>query len=276
MAPTPRAGWSLREVGGSRRGVSPRVPYGLASHCVQGRVGTCDLMRWSDSQLLPRTFIYISSKLLMLMWCSTEAGCSFKGPRWLIYPILSYPKTDQQGYVCYQLLIIIIIASKMLKILLVSPNYYTTLYTTITFFKFDSLNNSNGWPVSVWFDQWVSEFLDALNQPLAKGKTEKTKKKKEGKNALHSDAGFMTAPAPQLRLMSNGNGSSPGPSASVSPAPKSGFSRISTMADNTPSQEGTPAPREQPKVAFGLGLGTKRKADLDETMESPPSKRRWN
>ena len=23
------------------------------------------------------------------MWCSTEASCSFKGPRWLIYPILS-------------------------------------------------------------------------------------------------------------------------------------------------------------------------------------------
>ena len=25
------------------------------------------------------------------MWCSTDAGCFFKGPRWLIYPILSYP-----------------------------------------------------------------------------------------------------------------------------------------------------------------------------------------
>jgi len=119
----------------------------------------------------------------------------------------------------------------------------------------------------------ASEFLDA--QPLAKGKTEKTKKKKEGKNALNSEAGFMTVPAPQLHLVSNGNGSSPGPSASVSPAPKPGFSRISTMADNTPSQEGTPAPGERPKVAFGgLGLGTKRKADLDETIETPPSKRR--
>ena len=166
----------------------------------------------------------------------------------------------------------------MLKFLLVSPNYYTTLYTTITFFKFDSLNNSNGWPVSVWIWPVGVWILDALNQPLAKGNTEKTKKKKEGKNALDSDAGFMTAPAPhwQLRLMSNGNGSSPGPSASVSPAPKPGFSRISTMADNTPSQEGTPAPGEQPWVAFGLGLGTKRKADLDNTMEIPPSKRRWN
>ena len=104
-------------------------------------------------------------------------------------------------------------------------------------------------------------------QPLAKGKTEKTKKKKEGKNALNSDAGFMTVPAPQLQLMSNGNGSSPGPSASVSPAPKPGFSRISTIADNTPS-EGTPAPDERPKVAFGLGLGTKRTTDLDETMDT--------
>ena len=116
----------------------------------------------------------------------------------------------------------------------------------------------------------ASEFLDA--QPLAKGKTEKTKKKKEGKNALNSDAGFMTVPAPQLHLMSNGNGNSPGPSASVSPAPKPGFSRISTMVDNPPSQEGTPVPGERPKVAFGLG--TKRKAEVDETIATPPSKRR--
>ena len=113
----------------------------------------------------------------------------------------------------------------------------------------------------------ASEFLDA--QPLAKGKTEKTKKKKEGKNAQSSaEAGFMTVPAPQLHLMSNGN--SPGPSASASPAPKPGFSRISTMVD-TPSQEGTPVPGERPKVAFGLG--TKRKADV-EAMATPPSKRR--
>lgn len=113
----------------------------------------------------------------------------------------------------------------------------------------------------------ASEFLDA--QPLAKGKTEKTKKKKEGKNAQNSaEAGFMTVPAPQLHLMSNGN--SPGPSGSVSPAPKPGFSRISTMVD-TPSQEGTPVPGERPKVAFGLG--TKRKAD-EEAIATPPLKRR--
>ena len=115
----------------------------------------------------------------------------------------------------------------------------------------------------------ASEFLDA--QPLAKGKTEKTKKKKEGKNAQNSaEAGFMTVPAPQLHLMSNGN--SPGHSASASPAPKPGFSRISTMVDNMPSQEGTPVSGERPKVAFGLG--TKRKADLDEAIATPPSKRR--
>lgn len=108
-------------------------------------------------------------------------------------------------------------------------------------------------------------------QPLAKGKTEKTKKKKEGKNAQNSaEAGFMIVPAPQLHLMSNGNGNSPGPSASASPAPKPGFSRISTMVD-TPSQEGTPVPGERPKVAFGLG--TKRKADVEATA-TPPSKRR--
>jgi U4/U6.U5 tri-snRNP-associated protein 1 len=109
------------------------------------------------------------------------------------------------------------------------------------------------------------------HQPLAKGKTEKTKKKKEGKNAQNSaEAGFMTVPAPQLHLMTNGN--SPGPSASVSPVPKPGFSRISTMVDNAPSQEGTPGPGERPKVAFGLG--TKRKADIEDAIATPPSKRR--
>ena len=110
-------------------------------------------------------------------------------------------------------------------------------------------------------------------QPLAKGKTEKTKKKKEGKNAQNSaEAGFMTVPAPQLHLMTNGNENSPGLSASVSPAPKPGFSRISTMVDNTPSQDGTPVPGERPKVAFGLG--TKRKADAEDVIATPPSKRR--
>ena len=114
----------------------------------------------------------------------------------------------------------------------------------------------------------ASEFLDA--QPLAKGKTEKTKKKKEGKNAQRSaEASFMTVPAPQLHLMSNGD-STPGPSASASPAPKPGFSRISSMVDN-PSQEGTPVPGERPKVAFGLSM--KRKAEEDATA-TPPSKRR--
>jgi U4/U6.U5 tri-snRNP-associated protein 1 len=113
----------------------------------------------------------------------------------------------------------------------------------------------------------ASEFLDA--QPLAKGKTEKTKKKKEGRNAQKSaESGFMTVPAPQLHLMSNGN--SPGHSPSASPAPKPGFSRISTMVDAS-SQDGTPAPGERPKVAFGLA--TKRKAD-EEPAASPPSKRR--
>ena len=110
-------------------------------------------------------------------------------------------------------------------------------------------------------------------QPLAKGKTEKTKKKKEGKNAQNSvETGFMTVPAPQLHLMTNGNENSPGLSASVSPAPKPGFSRISTMVDNTPSQDGTPVPGERPKVAFGLG--TKRKADAEDVIATPPSKRR--
>ncbi|KDR76194.1 hypothetical protein GALMADRAFT_121072 [Galerina marginata CBS 339.88] len=114
----------------------------------------------------------------------------------------------------------------------------------------------------------ATDFLDT--QPLAKGKTEKTKKKKESKNAqLAGDSGFMTVPAPQLHLTSNGVG--PGGSASASPAPKAGFSRISSTLVETPSQGGTPVPGGRAKVAFGLG--TKRKAD-EEAQGSPPPKRR--
>ncbi|KAF8149955.1 SART-1 family-domain-containing protein [Crassisporium funariophilum] len=115
----------------------------------------------------------------------------------------------------------------------------------------------------------AADFLDA--QPLAKGKTEKAKKKKEGKNGQQTaESGFMTVPAPQMQLTSNGL--SPGPSASASPAPKPGFSRISSAVE-TPSQShgGTPAPGERPKVAFGMGM--KRKAG-EEARGSPPSKRR--
>ncbi|KAF9048740.1 SART-1 family-domain-containing protein [Panaeolus papilionaceus] len=112
----------------------------------------------------------------------------------------------------------------------------------------------------------AADFLDV--QPLAKGKTEKTKKKKEGRTT-QNDSGFMTLPAASLNLTSNGT--SPGPSASASPAPRAGFSRIASAVVEAPSQGGTPVPAERPKVAFGLGM--KRKAGT-EARGSPPSKRR--
>ncbi|KXN89099.1 U4/U6.U5 tri-snRNP-associated protein 1 [Leucoagaricus sp. SymC.cos] len=119
----------------------------------------------------------------------------------------------------------------------------------------------------------AAEFLDA--QPLAKGKTEKNKKKKEGKNAqMKPEVGFMTVPAPQMQSLSNGG--SPGPSnfthsASGSPAPRPGFSRISSAAIETPSQGGTPVPGERSKLM--IGFGTKRKA-TEEPQNSPDPKRR--
>lgn len=119
----------------------------------------------------------------------------------------------------------------------------------------------------------AEDFLDA--QPLAKGKTEKAKKKKENQASKPAaDAGFMTVPAPPVQIMSAG--SSPGPSGlnsiSGSPVPRAGFSRISSAVD-TPSQSqgGTPVPADRAKVAFGLGL--KRKAG-QEAAGSPPPKRR--
>ncbi|KAF9468092.1 SART-1 family-domain-containing protein [Collybia nuda] len=123
----------------------------------------------------------------------------------------------------------------------------------------------------------AADFLDA--QPLAKGKTEKTKKKREGKGAQQAaEAGFMTLPAPQAQALMNGN--SPGPSGlssitpnsnSASPAPRPGFSRISSSAIDSPSQSGTPGSHERSKVAFGFG--TKRKAGED-ALSPPPPKRR--
>lgn len=119
----------------------------------------------------------------------------------------------------------------------------------------------------------AAEFLHA--QPLAKGKTEKAKKKKEGKNTqMKPEPGFMTVPAPQIQSLPNGD--SPGPSnfahsASGSPAPRPGFSRIASTAIETPSQGGTPVPGERSK--FTIGFGTKRKA-TDEPQNSPDPKRR--
>lgn len=114
----------------------------------------------------------------------------------------------------------------------------------------------------------AADFLDP--QPLAKGKTEKTKKKKESKSAQQTvDSSFMTLPAPSLHLSSNGT--SVAPSASTSPAPKAGFSRITSTVLETSSQGTTLVHAERPKVAFGLGV--KRKAG-EEAPGSPPAKKR--
>ncbi|EAU85380.2 hypothetical protein CC1G_07074 [Coprinopsis cinerea okayama7 len=119
----------------------------------------------------------------------------------------------------------------------------------------------------------AAEFLET--QPLQKGKTEKTKKKKESKaGQLVAEGGFMTLPAPAMQTISNGTSGSG--SASGSPAPKPGFSRISSVAatpinSEPQSQGGTPVPPDRVKVAFGLGV--KRKAG-EEAAGSPPPKRR--
>ncbi|KAF5342501.1 hypothetical protein D9611_001529 [Ephemerocybe angulata] len=126
----------------------------------------------------------------------------------------------------------------------------------------------------------AADILDA--HPLAKGKTEKAKKKKEGKqaqqNALNSgEGGFMTVPAP---LANNGGFSNGGfsgvNSTSGSPAPRAGFSRIGAALDSpafSGSQGGTPVPPDGSRAKVTIGLGTKRKAG-DEAPGSPPAKRR--
>ncbi|KAH9917845.1 SART-1 protein [Fomitopsis serialis] len=122
----------------------------------------------------------------------------------------------------------------------------------------------------------AAEFLDA--QPLSKGKTEKTKKKKNATTSSTpqlDSSGFMTLPAPTTQ-----NGS-PAPLAVVSgapstsngsPAPRPGFSRISSVAEPAQSsKEGTPVSSDRMK--FSIGLGAKRKATGDP-VDSPPPKRR--
>ncbi|KAJ8502715.1 hypothetical protein ONZ45_g11498 [Pleurotus djamor] len=113
----------------------------------------------------------------------------------------------------------------------------------------------------------IAEFLDS--QPLAKGKTEKKKQKKS--DAKASQNGFMTVPAPVQHIHSiDSPASSSG--ANGSPAPRPGFSRISSTAVVEPSsQGGTPVPSDRTKVAFGFSA--KRKAG-EEGGDAPPTKRR--
>lgn len=115
----------------------------------------------------------------------------------------------------------------------------------------------------------AAEFLDA--QPLSKGKTEKAKKKKNaGKSSTPQVdlSGFMILPAPAAHIGSPAqSGISNG-----SPAPRPGFSRISSVAQPAPSsKEGTPAASDRTRLV--IGLGAKRKAAGDH-LDSPPPKRR--
>lgn len=131
----------------------------------------------------------------------------------------------------------------------------------------------------------AAEFLDV--QPLSKGKTEKAKKKKEAKaaqqqNSELSSNGFITLPAGSQHVL-GGEGITPtgSPSstpANASPAPRPGFTRISSTvvveSKDGGSGSGTPLSNGldgRTKVAFGFG--SKRKAG-NEHEDSPPPKRR--
>lgn len=122
----------------------------------------------------------------------------------------------------------------------------------------------------------AAEFLDA--QPLSKGKTEKKNKKKNaGKvSTPQLDAGgFMIVPAPLASgspLPIDSPALASASTSKDSPAPRPGFSRISSVAEPVDSSKGgTPVPSDRTKLV--IGLGTKRKAN-GEAQGSPPPKRR--
>ncbi|KAL5526607.1 hypothetical protein ACEPAF_8331 [Sanghuangporus sanghuang] len=114
----------------------------------------------------------------------------------------------------------------------------------------------------------ATEFLEPPT--LSKGKTEKTKKKKNAAKEQAAAAVDMTGftSIPPSRPLS----SSPGPGRnSNSPAPsmmKSSFSQVSEPVSET----ATPVSGERTKVAFGFS--TKRKA-TEDGLGTPPAKRRW-
>ncbi|KAF7316824.1 hypothetical protein HMN09_00415500 [Mycena chlorophos] len=118
----------------------------------------------------------------------------------------------------------------------------------------------------------AAEFLDA--QPLSKSSKasgDKGKKKKEGKSGGgDADSGFMTVPAPQLLASASASPVPSGLNSAGSPAPKPGFSRISSAVD-TPTASTSGDAAERSKVT--IGFGTKRKA-TEEAPGSPASKRR--
>jgi len=126
----------------------------------------------------------------------------------------------------------------------------------------------------------AAEFLDA--QPLTKaGKTERARKKKEGKNqqmmqqlqGVVDSTGFITLPAP---VAVTNTIDSPGSSTpnNASPVPRPGFARISSSAvDNSDTRASTPIQNGDSRTKVAFGFAVKRKAGV-EHQDSPPPKRR--
>jgi len=115
----------------------------------------------------------------------------------------------------------------------------------------------------------AAEFLDPPT--LSKGKTEKTKKKKEANKEKVIGIDF-TGVTPSIPLTSS---VSPGPgSQRESPAPTMMKSSFSQVMDSTAASSGTGTPvNGSDRVKFAFGFGTKRKA-AGESEGTPPSKRR--
>ncbi|KAF7312254.1 hypothetical protein MIND_00238400 [Mycena indigotica] len=118
----------------------------------------------------------------------------------------------------------------------------------------------------------AAEFLDA--HPLSKSSKSmgpsKGKQKKESKNVTTTDPGFMTVPAPQVLSSASASPVPSGFNSTGSPAPKPGFSRISSVVD-APSSLASSDSIERSKVT--IGFAAKRKA-TEEAPGSPASKRR--
>jgi U4/U6.U5 tri-snRNP-associated protein 1 len=113
----------------------------------------------------------------------------------------------------------------------------------------------------------AAEFFDS--QPLAKGKTEKTRNKKKAKNIESPDqasnSGFITLASPQS------DHTSASLRTSTEPVARPGFSRVSTAVE---TEDGVPmsGAEERTKVAFGFSAGKRRAASSLE--EERAQKRR--
>lgn len=126
----------------------------------------------------------------------------------------------------------------------------------------------------------AAEFLDT--QPLSKGKTEKKNKKKNADKASTSQldsTGFITLPAPGSSFMPTSTPLSGSASPTMaggnnrSPAPKPGFSRISSaLVDTESPREGTPVAGANERGRLVIGLGKRKAGEMAEG--TPPPKRR--